>query len=574
MTDTGRLLQVRDLRVAGPGPGPGPALLRGVDLDLAPGERLALVGPSGCGKSLTARALLGLLPPGFVWSGEICWRGSTLRDPGSDAWRQVRGHGLGLILQEPLTSLNPVLTAGGHIAEALRVHRGLGRREAHDETLGLLAETSVPDPARVARSFSHQLSGGLRQRVLLAATLACRPTLLIADEPTTALDVSVQKEILILIDRLCRERGMALLFITHDLSLVPLLAERVARMEDGRIVTTCPASAVPLPARPVVSLVPDEIPAPVLVGRGLTVTYPELAAPAVAGVDLELQPGRAIGLLGESGCGKTSLGRALAGHVRRSAGQLTLAGAEFPAADRSAARSQRRRVQLLFQDPGASLDPRQTVGAALAEAAGANGADPAALLAEVGLAAGLVNRYPHQLSGGQRQRVALARCLAPAPSVLIADEPTSALDADTRNQVLELLLGVMARRGLALLLVSHDLEVLQDVCDEIQVMYGGLIVERLPGGEAFAPCHPYTRQLQAAVPSALRGDPALWAPTPLHPVAGPGSMGGGCPRFGKCPLQKAICGKELPPLKMLSAGYWLRCPEAETEGSSHFIDTL
>jgi len=572
----GRLLKVRGLRVDHRVSDRSSwlPLLSGVDLDLEPGEAAALVGPSGCGKSLMARALLGLLPSGFRWQGELAWSGTPLTDPHGEAWRQVRGGGLGLILQEPLTSLNPVLTVGEQVAETLRIQQGLSRARAEQGAVGLLAETRIPDPERIARCYAHQLSGGLRQRVLLAAALACGPDLLIADEPTTALDVSVQKEILALINRIRREREMALLFITHDLNLVPLLADKVMFMAAGRITRVMSVQRMPLPASPKLQ-VPARSPAePILSARGLVVRYPRLERPAVAGVDLDLRPGQATGLLGESGCGKTSLGRALGCHVPLVSGTMTLAGVPYPSGDRRTVRTQRRQVQVLFQDPGSSLDPRQTVGGALREAAGPDGPGAGALLVEVGLSAALVDRYPHQLSGGQRQRVALARCLAPAPSVLVADEPTSALDAATRDQVLQLLAQVMDGRGLALLIISHDLEVLQAICGEIQVMYGGTILERLPGGEFFRPRHPYTRELQAAVPRSLRGDPALWGQTPLQPATDLVKISGGCPRYGICPAQKISCGKELPPLKMVSADHWLRCPEAETNGPPHFIDTL
>ncbi len=548
-------------------------LLRGVDLDLAPGQALALVGPSGCGKSLTARALLGLLPPDFAWQGRIDWRGSPLTEPTSEVWRRVRGRGLGLIPQEPSSSLNPVIRAGDQIAETLQVHRGLSRGAARITATELLAETQVPEPELAARRYPHELSGGMRQRVLLAAALACDPDLLIADEPTTALDVSVQKDILALINRLRRERHMALIFITHDLNLVPLLADQVAFMAKGKIEEVVPVARVTMPEAPSLAVVAAGLPAPVLAASGVVVRFDGAPRPAVAGVDLELRPGVAVGLLGESGGGKTSLGRALARHVSLHGGSLRLDGEECIGAGGAALRAQRRRVQMLFQDPGGSLNPRQRVGAALREAAGPAGSAPDLLLAEVGLDQNLAERYPHQLSGGQRQRVALARCLATAPAVLIADEPTSALDVEARDLILALLNRIMAQRDLALLLISHDLEVMQGVCREVHVMFGGLVIEVLPGGGSFQPRHPYTRDLVKALPRTLRAEPSLWAEEHFlrRNVGVP--TGRGCPLFGDCRLQKPCCGKELPPLKTISISHRLRCPEAEANDPSHFIDT-
>ncbi len=569
----GTLLSVRGLSVETGGATQTTPLLQGVDLDLNPGQSLALVGPSGCGKSITARALLGLLPPELSWRGQITWRGTRLTDPKCATWQKVRGSGLGLILQEPMASLNPVLRVGDQIAEALRLHQGLSHSQALGEASAMLAEFQVPDPQRAVASYPHQLSGGMRQRVLLAAAMACNPDLLIADEPTTALDVSVQKEILALIKRACRERNMALIFITHDLNLVPLMADQVAFMAAGKVKKIVATASLVLPEVPVPPDSCQQSAPAVLTVRDLTVQYRPGSYPAVGGVNLELRPGQAVGLLGESGCGKTSLGRALAQHVIPSGGQVSLAGQDIFASRGAAARSQRRQIQMLFQDPGSSLNPRQRVGEALREAAGPSGATAAELLLEVGLAPDLLRRYPHQLSGGQRQRVALARCLATEPKVLIADEPTSALDQAARGLVLELLQRVMRVRGLALLFISHDLEVIRAICDEVHVMFGGLVMETTAGGDRFQPCHPYTLELMRALPRTLREDLSLWTTESFLPRPEGGQGGGGCPRFGKCLLQKPSCGKELPPLKLVSKIHWLRCPEAEANGSSHFIDT-
>ena len=555
------LLEVRGLTV---GADPRALLLDGVDLTLAAGESLALVGPSGSGKSLTARALLGLLPPDLPWTGTIAWDGRALTDPTGPEWREVRGRGLGLVMQEPQAALNPVLRVGDQVAEALRLRGGVPAAEADARAVALLAELQVPEPARTARRYPHELSGGMRQRVLLAATLACGPRLLVADEPTTALDVAVQRDILLLLRQVGRERGMGLLFITHDMDLVPLLADNCVVMDAGRAGPVQSVADLVRPGPPPALVVPAEA-APVLTVRDLHVRYRGAAQHAVAGVDLDLRPGRSVGLLGRSGCGKTSLGRALAGHVPTTQGTITPAPQD---------RAARRRVQMLFQDPGGSLNPRQTVGQALAEAAGPAGQEVSALLAEVGLAAELQDRLPHRLSGGQRQRVALARCLATAPAVLIADEPTSALDRAAADRVLALLARIGRQRGLALLLISHDIGVLRRACHEVQVMVGGLIVEVLPTGVGCRPRHPYTRDLMGASPDALREDPEGWGSRDFLTGHAVGSAGSGCPLYGHCLLQKPICGKELPSLKTAGANHLLRCPEAETEGPSHFIDTI
>jgi peptide/nickel transport system ATP-binding protein len=555
-------------------------VLDGLDLGVAAGEAVALVGPSGSGKTMLARAALGLLPPTARTSGRVLWEGrEASRQPGG--WAALRGGGLTWLPQEPLGGLNPLLTVGAHVTEAVRRHQGLGRADARQRAVALLAELELPDPVRLLGAWPHELSGGMRQRVLLAATLACRPRLLIADEPTSSLDTTVQRELLAVLDRARRARGMALLFITHDRHLVPLVAGRCLELREGRAVEVSPHPGAGAPA-PVRATRPPLKPGtgPALAAQGIVVRHRGQAVPAVAGVDLELWPGRATGLVGESAAGKSSLARALAGHLRPEAGSVSIDGRLRDPRFRGAeGRALRRRVQLLFQDAGASLDPRQRIDEALREAAGSMAVDAACLLAEVGLAPDLARRYPHALSGGQRQRVALARCLAADPSVLVADEPTSALDAEAGRQVLDLLGAVMAARGLAVLVVTHDLDAALAFCSELVVMHGGVVIERAAPGLPGRWRHPHMKRLLDSRPSVLAAVArADGSPLPLLRQAETSEQGPrpglGCPATAACPLRNDTCFKELPPLREVAPGHWLRCPPAAELPLPQFIDTL
>ncbi len=551
------LLRVRRLCVQVPGPAGGRdrTVFREVEFELEEGGAVVLTGPSGAGKSLLARCLLGLLPPGSSWSGEIFWQGRLLRRQAD--WAPVRGRGMTLVLQEPRTALNPVLSVGDQLRETIMLHQGIPGRAAVACAEALLGEVRLAEPGRLRSLYPHQLSGGMRQRVLLACALACNPSLLIADEITSALDAATRGTVLTLLEDIRVRRNMALLLITHDSGLVDCWPERPLVLQNGQLKERVSAGgAQGFAGRPAVATV--QTGNPVLEAKALTVAFPVRShrlKVAVADVDLALAPGRMSGLAGESGCGKSSLALALARHLDPVAGEIRLAGNDFMAAEGRRFRDLRRKVQILFQDPGASLDPRQSVTSALREASGSAGEKTwPQLLGEVGLDHDFGGRFAHQMSGGQRQRVALARCLAAEPWVLIADEPTTQLDPDTRDRIMILLRQVMADRNLAVLMISHDLPLLMDTCAEIRVMLGGRIVEQMTGPD-WNPLHPYTRELLGR----KEGE--------NHPAGGLESTGpedgtvDSCPFAGRCPLENSSCAKGLPPLRTLAHGHALRCHE-------------
>ncbi|HOX26741.1 MAG TPA: ATP-binding cassette domain-containing protein [Candidatus Krumholzibacteria bacterium] len=553
------LLAVRDLRVRYAG-APRPALA-GLDIDVAAGECVALVGPSGCGKSTLCRTILDLLPDGARWSGSIRWEG---RELAADRrfWHGLRGRGVGLVLQDHRHSLDPVRRVGAQVAEVLRRHRrDVRRRDLPAAVAALLGEVRLPDPERLMRRYPHQLSGGQRQRVCLAAALAAQPRLLLADEPTTALDLIVQQEIVDLLADLVRRRRLGLLLVTHDRELVPLIADRIVEVASGAGESVARGAEPPSrgdPAAPVC-----------LAGRGLAVAVRDGARwrPIVHPIDLTLRTGWALGLAGESGAGKTTLARALAGWLPLASGSLSVAGAATePAA------AGRRAVQLVSQDPAAALDPRQPALAAVVEAARAAGDAPAAareralaLFAEVDLDVELARRRPHALSGGQRQRVQLARALAARPRVLVADEPASSLDSARRDRLLELLRRAQRQHGLALLLISHDLALLERWCDEVAVLLDGHLVELFRPGLVDGPRHPFATDLAAAAPANLArratGGPLL----PIRPATDPRSTAGGCPYAHRCRLVQPACRAALPPLRESAPGHHLRCPEVDRQ---------
>ncbi|MGW5657265.1 dipeptide ABC transporter ATP-binding protein [Streptomyces humi] len=527
------LLRVEDLHVDfATDAGRAPAV-RGVSLSVAPGEVLALVGESGSGKTVTARSVLGLLPGTATVRGRVLL-GDGTREPTEDVLtasaarlRALRGTHAAMVFQEPATALNPVLTIGGQLTEGLRAHgRGGGRAGRRALAVEWLDRVGIPDPAVRAGHYPHQLSGGQKQRAVIAMALALGTRLIVADEPTTALDVTVQAEILELLHRCRTDFGTAVLLITHNMGVVADLADRVAVMRAGRVVEQAPARDLfAAPAHPytreLLAAVPDfgtgarERPAvaadgaPVVRARGLVVEHPgrlgRRGFRAVDGVSFEIRPGEVLGLVGESGSGKTTIGRAIAGLTPVTSGELELFGAPLTRRRGSAGR-----IGYVFQDPATSFDPLLTIAESVAEplvvhrrelGAKEIRARAGALLGAVQLPRGLADRYPHELSGGQRQRAALARALALRPTLLVADEPTSALDVSVQAKVLDLFTELQREFGFAALFVSHDLAVVERVADRVAVLHRGRIVEEgLTGQVLGSPRDDYTRRLVAALP--------------------------------------------------------------------------
>jgi microcin C transport system ATP-binding protein len=524
------ILTIRDLSVSFDTPGGEVKAVRGVSLDIAKGETVGLVGESGSGKSVTALSILQLLPYPTARhpSGSIVFQGRELLGAGEATLRQVRGDRIAMIFQEPMTSLNPLHTIEKQVNEVLVVHKGLGRPAARARTVELLRLVGLPEAERRLDAYPHQLSGGQRQRVMIAMALANEPDLLIADEPTTALDVTIEAQILKLLRDLQARFGMALLLITHDLGVVRKMADRVSVMTQGEIVETGPAAEVfERPRHAYTRRLLAAEPAPrqrdgaggstiILAAESVRVWFPVKAGvlrrtvdhvKAVDGVSVTVREGQTVGVVGESGSGKTTLALALL-RLLRSGGRIQFRGRELQGLGSRALRPLRREMQIVFQDPYGSLSPRQSVGQIVGEGLGVHhvGRGPedrdaliAEALAEVGLDPEVRDRYPHELSGGQRQRVALARALVLKPRLIVLDEPTSALDRSIQAQMIDLLRALQARHRLAYLFISHDLRVIRALSDEVIVMRAGAVVERGPAAEIFErPAHPYTRALIAA----------------------------------------------------------------------------
>ncbi|WP_153111241.1 dipeptide ABC transporter ATP-binding protein [Propionivibrio limicola] len=648
------------------------AAVDGVSFDVHAGETLALLGESGCGKSATALSLLRLLPAaGRVLGGEVRFEGSDLLQLPEADMRAVRGGGMAMIFQEPATSLNPVLTVGRQIDEVLEKHLRLTGAAAQARALELLKAVGIADAERRLSEYPFQLSGGMKQRVMIAVALAGNPRLLIADEPTTALDVTIQAQILDLLRRLQAERGMGMLLITHDLGVVAQMAHRVGVMYAGEIVEEAPReaffteprhpytqklfAALPDLSRrggkletiagqvPPLSAMPagcrfaarcphawercrEESPAwtdlqdghrvrchwveeqqrgesrhsgesrnpeahpwipafagvTVAVERLLEVDNLRVHFPirrgffqrvvghvkAVDGVSLELARGRTLALVGESGCGKTTVGKAILQLIKPTEGSAVLDGLELTGLSRRALRPLRRRMQMIFQDPFASLNPRLSVGDIIAEGMSALGVVGrakeletaiGALLEQVGLPADAAHRYPHEFSGGQRQRIAIARALAVQPELIVCDEPTSALDVSVQAQILNLLKSLQEQLGLAYLFITHNFAVVEYLAHEVAVMYLGRIVERGTVDEVLhSPRHPYTRALLSAVPSPrLDGSPEIIrlpgeTPSPAKPPKG-------CHFHPRCPQAFDVCRVNYPEPRQASPTQVVRC---------------
>ncbi|MDR2688724.1 MAG: ABC transporter ATP-binding protein [Azoarcus sp.] len=647
--------------------------VEGVCLSIAAGETFALVGESGCGKSMTALAIARLLPEaGRIAAGTVKLAGQDLLALPEARMREVRGGRIGMIFQEPATSLNPVMTIGAQIHEALALHRGLRGAAARAEARRLLDAVGIPAAAERLDDYPFQFSGGMKQRVMIAMALAGEPELLIADEPTTALDVTIQAQVLDLLARLQSERAMAMLLITHDLGVVAHVAHKVGVLYAGELIETgrredffttplhpytrrlfaalpdnaahgrmldalggsvprldqsftgcrfaarCPQvferctieapdwhrvgaqaarchlheASLQACLQPEirtdikVATLPSASVSPVLEVRDLAVHFPlkkralfqkRQILRAVDGLNLTLAPGRTLALVGESGCGKTTAGRAILRLVPPTAGTVWLDG-EVLTGRRRAIRKMRHAVQMVFQDPFASLDPRLTIGEILEEGmlslgVGGNAAAREqtidGLLERIGLSPAVRGRYPHEFSGGQRQRIAIARALAVSPRVIVCDEPTSALDVSVQAQLLNLMRELQQERGLAYLFITHNLAVVRYLADEVAVMYLGRIVEQGPVDRVLAaPAHPYTRALLAAAPKAdaqawQNTRPAAMITEPPSPVAPPP----GCHFHPRCPLANELCRRAFPDALDLGGQWNVRCHRAaEQEG--------
>ncbi len=642
------LLEVRGLTAELDTPAGMARAVDALDFDVRAGETMALLGESGCGKSMTANALMRLLPDvGYIAGGSVRLSGRELTGLTEADMREARGRDMAMIFQEPGTSLNPVLTVMQQIGEVLSLHRGLRGAAARARALELLAAVGIPDAARRLDEYPFQFSGGMKQRVMIAMALAGEPKLLIADEPTTALDVTIQAQVLDLLAKLQREQGMALLLITHDLGVVARMAHQVGVMYAGQLIERAPRAAFfARPAHPYSQLlfaalpdtarrgelatirgsVPpltsdfrgcrfaercpqawarchDEAPAwqtagdgqqvrchlydpaeadrgsqrvvpsacaaeavpaddaqPLLSVRELKVHFPIRRGVlqrtvghvrAVDGVSLDIRAGRTLALVGESGCGKTTAGKAVLRLIEPTAGRATLGSRDVGAASGAALRELRAQMQMVFQDPYGSLNPRMRVGEIIAEGMAAlkrAGGDAAvrALLEQVGLRPDMADRYPHEFSGGQRQRIAIARALAVQPRLIVCDEPTSALDVSVQAQILNLLRRLQRELGLAYLFITHNIAVVEHLAHDVAVMYLGRIVESGPVDRVLhAPRHPYTQALLSAVP---RIDGAQQPQKLAGDLPSPASPPSGCAFHPRCPKAQARCTSDAPVL--------------------------
>ena len=528
---TAPAIAIKNLKIALPKSGERAYAVEGVSIDLIPGEIVCVVGESGSGKSMCAHALMGLLPDTVkTEAGEIAFEGKNLLKFSEDQWRDIRGRSIAMVFQEPMTALNPLMRIGDQMMEMFEAHGLLTVRERRAKALSLAKEVGLPDPERIIRAYPHQLSGGQRQRAMIAMALALEPKVLVADEPTTALDVTTQAQILKLIRNLQRDRNMAVMFITHDFGVVADIADRVVVLRHGKIVeegsidavfknpqhdyTKALLAAVPSMAPPERAPLDETNRAVDVIGLDKTYVTPtgwfkpDRRVQAANEVTFSILKGETVGLVGESGSGKSSVARLVMRLIEADRGTVRIGDIDLTALKGKALRDQRHRIQMIFQDPFASLNPRRKVGQIITDGPISHGTDPKKamerareLLGMVGLDAGSLDRYPHEFSGGQRQRLGIARALAMDPEIIVADEAVSALDVSVQAQVLKLLEDLKARLGLSMLFITHDLRVAAQICDRIAVMQRGEIVELKPTAQLFAsPEHPYTRELLSAVP--------------------------------------------------------------------------
>jgi len=581
------MLEVTDLAIAFPTERGARTVVDGVSFRLERGRTLGIVGESGSGKSMTALALMGLVPaPGRVVRGRIAFDGVDITGASEDTLRTLRGGRIAMIFQDPSSALNPVFSVGSQIAEAYRLHHAVSRTEARRRAIAALTEVGIADAALRADSFPHQLSGGMRQRCMIAMALINEPDLLIADEPTTALDVTVQAQILTLMRDVQQRRGLGLVFISHNLAVVSQMADDIVVMQTGRIVEQAPArtlfatpahaytrrliDAVALPDHPASATPSDDtrdgtageplvetidlqkrfpIRTPGLFGRNLG------AVQALNGVSFDIRRGETFAIVGESGSGKSTLAKTLLGLHAADAGAIRFDNAPIAVSIAKRPRSLRRRLQMIFQDPYASLNPRLSAADAIceplvihkigtdaerharvADAAHAVGIDPAEL-----------GKYPHEFSGGERQRIAIARAIIAEPDLILADEPLSSLDVSIQAQVIALLQALKDRLGLTYLFISHDLAVVARLADRVAVMYAGRIVEQAPAESLFAnPRHPYTKALLDSVPRLEAADFSTVtakgeAPSAITPPSG-------CPFHPRCTKSQEICANTRPAL--------------------------
>ncbi|MBR0970003.1 ABC transporter ATP-binding protein [Bradyrhizobium japonicum] len=532
-------VSIKNLRIALPKGAERDFAVDGISLDLRPGKIVCVVGESGSGKSMCAHALMGLLPDTVdVASGEIQFEGRDLLKLNDDGWRDLRGRRLAMIFQEPMTALNPLMRIGDQMAEMFEAHGLLTPTERRARALSLAREVGLPDPERIVRAYPHQLSGGQRQRAMIAMALALEPAVLVADEPTTALDVTTQAQILKLIRNLQRNRNMAVMFITHDFGVVADIADQVVVLRHGKVVEEGPAAtvfnepqhdytkallaAVPTMDPPARQPLDDQARAVEVIGLDKTYVTSggwfreDRRVDAARQVNFNILKGETLGLVGESGSGKSSVARLVMRLIEGDRGTVRIGETDLTSLSGKALRAERHRIQMIFQDPFASLNPRRKVGHIIADGPIAAGTGQKVafdrardLLKMVGLDAGALERYPHEFSGGQRQRIGIARALALEPEIIVADEAVSALDVSVQAQVLKLLEDLKARLGLSMLFITHDLRVAAQICDRIAVMQRGAIVELKPTAQLFAsPEHPYTRELLAAVPGRKERAPA------------------------------------------------------------------